>query len=79
MAPEVVCSGNRKISKSVDIWAIGVIMFELLSGGLHPLGLSVHESKSQFQQKLKNAKDIIDLGSYPFLSAIAKTFLERLL
>jgi len=35
MAPEVMV-GNAKISKSVDIWAIGIIMFLLLSGGSHP-------------------------------------------
>lgn len=48
MAPEVVCNGNGKISKSVDIWAIGVIMFQLLSEGKHPLGVTSYESKKQF-------------------------------
>ena len=33
MAPEVVGNSHGKISKSVDIWAIGIIMFMLLSGG----------------------------------------------
>ena len=33
MAPEVVGAGHGKISKSVDIWSIGIIMFMLLSGG----------------------------------------------
>ena len=39
MAPEVV-KGNGKISKSVDIWAIGIIMYQMLSGGLHPYKVS---------------------------------------
>ena len=40
MAPEVV-KGNGKISKSVDIWAIGIIMYQMLSGGLHPYKVAV--------------------------------------
>ena len=35
MAPEVV-SKKRQITKSVDIWAIGIIMYEVLTGGKHP-------------------------------------------
>ena len=31
MAPEVV--NNGKITKSVDMWAVGIIIFQLLSGG----------------------------------------------
>ena len=42
MAPEVVGATHGKISKSVDIWAVGVIMYHLLSGGDHPLGISNH-------------------------------------
>ncbi len=35
MAPEVAF--KKDYSKSVDIWATGIIMFMLLNGGSHPL------------------------------------------
>ena len=34
MAPEVVL--NHEYTKSVDIWALGIIMHMLLTGGKHP-------------------------------------------
>ena len=46
MAPEVV-NTRGVYGKSVDIWAIGIIMHMLLTGGLHPLA-----------DKDKNKKDI---------------------
>jgi serine/threonine protein kinase len=36
MAPEVV-SLSYEYTKSVDIWSIGIIMYEVLTGGKHPL------------------------------------------
>lgn len=36
MAPEVI-SSNVDYSKYVDMWSIGIIMYQLLSGGKHPL------------------------------------------
>jgi serine/threonine protein kinase len=36
MAPEIIAH-NYEYTKSVDIWAIGIIMYELLTGGKHPL------------------------------------------
>jgi len=36
MAPEVL-KKKSEYSKSVDMWAIGIIMFEILTGGRHPL------------------------------------------
>ena len=35
MAPEIVKENNR-YSKSVDIWAIGIIMHQILTGNKHP-------------------------------------------
>ena len=35
MAPEV--AHRKEYSKSVDIWSIGIIMYNLLTGGSHPL------------------------------------------
>lgn len=34
MAPEVAL--NQEYTKSVDIWALGIIMHKLLTGGSHP-------------------------------------------
>jgi calcium/calmodulin-dependent protein kinase I len=36
MAPEVL-KKKSEYSKSVDMWAIGIMMFEILTGGKHPL------------------------------------------
>ena len=35
MAPEIILK-QHEYSKSVDIWAVGVIMYEVLTGGKHP-------------------------------------------
>ena len=81
MAPEVVSNGG-KISKSVDIWAVGIIMFQLLSGGAHPFGVTGYDSRAKFQQCIQKAKQEIDLDvlkDCTYLSTISKKFLERLI
>lgn len=35
MAPEVAFS--QEYTKCVDMWSIGIIMYEILTGGKHPL------------------------------------------
>jgi calcium/calmodulin-dependent protein kinase I len=35
MAPEVF-SNLQEYTKSVDVWAIGIILYEVLSSGKHP-------------------------------------------
>ena len=79
MAPEALNAGGQsKISKSVDIWAIGIIMYQLLSGGKHPLGITQRESLKSCQEKLKKVRESAVPEDCPFLSPIAKKFLERL-
>lgn len=46
MAPEVVSQGV--VTKSVDMWAIGIIMFQLLSGGSHPYKIKSSDSRKEF-------------------------------
>lgn len=46
MAPEVVSQGV--VTKSVDMWAIGIIMFQLLSGGQHPYKVKQTDSWERF-------------------------------
>jgi serine/threonine protein kinase len=36
MAPEILVHRNE-YTKSVDIWATGIIMHEIITGGKHPL------------------------------------------
>ena len=45
MAPEVVSNG--KITKSVDMWAVGIIIFQLLSGGEHPYSVTSIDPKDK--------------------------------
>lgn len=51
MAPEVAM--GKTYSKSVDIWAIGIIMHIALSGGKHPF-LDENDTYDSFKEKLKN-------------------------
>lgn len=50
MAPEVAFSGEY--TKSVDIWAIGIIMYEILTGGKHPLFESEEDNVESYKKKL---------------------------
>jgi serine/threonine protein kinase len=50
MAPEVAL--NQEYTKSVDIWSIGIIMYEILTGGKHPLYESSADSLESYKKKL---------------------------
>ncbi len=50
MAPEVALS--QEYTKSVDIWSIGIIMFEILTGGKHPLYESKEDNIETYKKKL---------------------------
>jgi serine/threonine protein kinase len=50
MAPEQVSNGNY--SKKVDLWACGIIMWKLLTGGDHPL-FTKGDSQQSFFEKLQ--------------------------
>lgn len=49
MAPEVAL--NQEYTKSVDIWALGIIMHMLLTGGRHPF-YAKSDSKDKFLKNL---------------------------
>lgn len=51
MAPEI--SNRQEYSKSIDVWSWGIIMYNLISGGLHPLH-KTGKSIEAFQKKMKN-------------------------
>lgn len=51
MAPEVVVH-NHEYTKSVDIFATGIIMYEMLTGGNHPLYVMKEDSVETYKKKL---------------------------
>jgi serine/threonine protein kinase len=55
--------GGTSYGKPVDIWAVGFIMYELISGK-HPLW-SRKEDKLQYKEKLRNLKKL-DFSHYKF-------------
>jgi len=48
MAPELV-SNRTHYTKSIDIFATGIIMFQLLTGGSHPLYRSDDFSTTKYR------------------------------
>ena len=57
MAPEVIAH-NFEYTKSVDIWATGIIMYELLTGGRHPLYLHSEDNRDTYKKKLQKINEI---------------------
>ena len=54
MAPEVAL--NQDYTKSVDIWALGIIMHKLLTNGSHPFDIS--QSKQSFLINLRSINSV---------------------
>jgi serine/threonine protein kinase len=54
MAPEVAQS--HEYTKSVDIWSIGIIMYEVLTGGKHPLFINKEDTVESYKKKLNDLK-----------------------
>lgn len=52
MAPEVVAGNHNEYTRSVDIWATGVIMYEILTGGKHPLFDYISDNNESYKSKL---------------------------
>jgi len=65
MAPEVAM--GRTYNKSVDMWALGIIMHIAITGGRHPF-LTEDDNYESFNLKLKNLKKV---KPDPILSEIA--------
>lgn len=59
MAPEVAL--NHEYTKSVDIWALGIIMYMLLTGGKHPFFIKNVDNRQTFLKKLQTIKKV-ELG-----------------
>ena len=74
MAPEVV--NRHDYSKSVDIWAIGIIMHLVLTGDKHPFYERNVDNADSFKKKLIGLKNTVEPDSS--FSWIAKNLFLRL-
>ena len=66
-------AGGQLYGKSVDIWAVGFIMFELLNGK-HPLWAR-HETVETYKKKVMNFQG---LKYSQYFSPLARNLLEKL-
>lgn len=73
MAPEV--AARHEYTKSVDIWAIGIIMHLVLTGDKHPLYVREKDTAELFRKKLASLKILEPDSSF---SWIAKNLFQRL-
>ncbi len=55
MAPEVAL--KKEYSRSVDIWSTGIIMYMLLTGGVHPIFTNKDDAES-YKDKLRKTKQL---------------------
>lgn len=72
-APEQIFTNARQ-SKSIDIFACGFILFEMLSGGKHPI-MQKGEDKQQYRQKIKDFKGL-KIDSSVEIPPLAKNLIE---
>lgn len=74
MAPEVAI--HQEYTKSVDIWALGIIMHKLLTGNQHPFFDKKRDDISNFRKKLAEMKKV---EPSPQLSWLSKNLFQRLM
>lgn len=72
MAPEIAL--KQEYSKSIDVWALGIVMYNLLSRGGHPLHLK-GESLDLYEEKLARKEKLYFDDSF---SSLAKDLISRL-
>ena len=51
MAPEVLLTKHES-TKSVDVWAVGIILYEVLTGGKHPI-FTPNDTKDTYEEKVR--------------------------
>lgn len=73
MAPEVAF--EKKYTKSVDVWATGILMHYLVTGK-HPFYVKSADNAASFKKKLKDLKKHLD--PLDEMSWIAKNLFQRL-
>ena len=72
MAPEI--AQNKQATKSVDVWAIGIIMHKVLTQNAHPV-FKAGDKLEDFKEIMKKIKDVQPSKS---LSKLAKHLFSRL-
>jgi len=73
MAPEV--ANGKQYTKSVDIWAMGIIMHLVLTNGKHPFFKNGIDTYDSYKRKLQTIKKV---EADPSLSNIAANLFSRL-
>jgi calcium/calmodulin-dependent protein kinase I len=66
MAPEV--AARHEYTKSVDIWAMGIIMHLLLTGDKHPFYDRSKDTAESFRQKLASLKILEPDSSFSWIA-----------
>lgn len=74
MAPEIVVH-KHEYTKSVDIWATGIIMHEVLTGGRHPLYVPKEDNVESYRNKLMKIEEFKVPAEF---SKIARTLFLKL-
>lgn len=72
-APEQIFTNARQ-SKSIDIFACGFILYEMLTGGKHPI-LQKGEDKQQYRKKIREFKGL-KIDDSVGIPALAKNLIE---
>ena len=75
MAPEIIDKRKRGYSLDVDIWSLGIIMYNLLTGQLPFNGNS--KEPNQLYDKILNQK--LEFPQYPKISNVAQNLLTQIL
>ena len=76
MAPEVITK-RKQITKSVDIWAVGIIMYEVLTGGGHPVWVDGVDNSASFEKKLSQLSKVEPRPDWSWISKNLFTRLTR--
>lgn len=73
MPPEII-DGKNEFNNSVDMWAVGIIMHEVLTAGKHPLYVK-NDNAVSYRKKMRTLQKVECDAS---LSWIAKNLYQRL-
>ena len=85
MAPEILFNNKKLLTNEVDIWSVGIIMYQLLNKNIHPFfnkfELKKNNHKKDFLENLKNYEKSNKLifHNENYISRKAKNLLFNLL